>query len=458
LGGFNCYFHNVFESAKVRPAKEWFDAVERIILFCCINMTYFLFAIYLVFFCWLVTRIRFFQNSGLNNQWLIGLFVIKIMAGLAYGLFFEQMPNHLASADTWRFFHESKTETKLLLTDPARYFGSFIDNPHDKKYGHLFSPVNSYWKDLKELYMVKLVSVFNLFSGSRYYVNVIFYAFITFFGPVAFMRIMNDVFPGKKYIIAVGSFLIPSFLFWTSGVHKDGFVFMLLALAAYLFYFGWKENKLNWKRYLLIFLLILIIFPVRNHVVLAAIPSFAAWWLAEKFFTQKWLAFLIVSLLGISLFFAGKYIHPKFDLPISIVLRQKDFNKLGGNSVLPQRELKATFPSFVKNAPQALNHTLARPYLTEIDSPFYLLSALELAALWLIIFIWFFRFNDNPYKHSVVLFFLMLSIALLLLTGYIVPQLGAIVRYRSIFLPLIMVPILATSIWEFNTFKKKSSD
>lgn len=421
-------------------------------------MTYLLFALYLIFFCWLVTRIRFFQNSGLNKQWLIGLFLIKVMAGIVYGLFYSQMNNYLSAADTWRFFNESKTETKLLLTEPLRYLGNIFENPYDKQYRHLFSPVNSYWKDLKELYMVKLVSVFNLFSGSRYYVNVIFYSFITFFGPIAFMRIMNDVFPGKKYIIAIGSFLIPSFLFWTSGIHKDGFVFMLLALAAFLFYFGWKENKLNWKRYLFIFLLILLIFPVRNHVVLATIPAFAAWWLAERFFTQKWIAFALVTVLCITAFFTSKYIHPKLDLPISIVMRQKDFNKLGGNSMLPQRDLKATFSSFFKNAPQALNHTLARPYLTEIDSPLYLLSALELVALWLIIFIWFFRFNDNPYKHSVVLFFLMLSIALLLLTGYIVPQLGAIVRYRSIFLPLIMVPILATSIWDMNIFKKISSE
>lgn len=417
-------------------------------------MTYLLFALYLIFFCWLVTRIRFFKNSGLNNQWLIGLFLIKVMAGIAYGLFFEQLPNHLVAADTWRFFNESKSETGLLLTNPLKYFKNFIENPHDKQFRHFFSPVNSYWKDLKELYMIKLISVFNLFSCSRYYVNVIFYSFVTFFGPVAFMRIMNDVFPEKKYIVAIGSFLIPSFLFWTSGIHKDGFVFMLLALAAYFFYFGWKENKLNWKRYLLVFFLILFIFPVRNHVVLAAIPAFAAWWLAEKFFQQKGFAFLLVTILGVTVFFTAKYIHPKIDLPISIVLRQKDFNKLGGNSVLPQRELKATFFSFLKNAPQALNHTLARPYLTEIDSPLYLLSALELAVLWLIIFVWFFRFSDNPYKHSVVLFFLMISIALLLLTGYIVPQLGAIVRYRSIFLPMIMVPILATSVWQLDIFKK----
>ncbi len=416
-------------------------------------MTCFLFGLYLILFSWLITRIRFFNNSGLSNQWLIGLFTLKVAAGILYGWYYMKDPNYTISADTWRYFFESKTETELLFKNPEAYFTNIFSNPEHKNYRHIFSSVNSYWKDLKELYMIKMVSIFNIFSGSRYFVNVIFYSFITFFGPVAFMRIMNDVFPGKKIIVTAGTFLIPSFLFWTSGIHKDGFVFMLLTVAAYLFYFGLKEHKLSFLSYTLIALLVLLIFPVRNHIVLAAIPAFAAWWLAEKFFTQKWIVFLIVAAAGITLFFCGKYIHPKFDLPISIVMRQVEFRKLGGNSVLPQRELKATAKSFLLNAPQALNHTMARPYLTEINSPFYLLSALELAVLWMIIFIWFFRFTDNPYNHSVVLFFLMISMALLLLTGYIVPQLGAIVRYRSIYLPMLVVPILATSRWKLNILK-----
>jgi hypothetical protein len=415
-----------------------------------ITMTYFLFTIYIIFFCWLITRIRFFRNSGLNNQWLIGLFLLKVTAGVVYGWYYQHIDNYQAASDTWRYFFDSKEETKLLLKNPLRFFGNIFDNPYDKEYGHLFSTVNSYWKDLKELYMIKLVSVFNLFSGTRYFVNVIFYSFTTFAGPVAFLRIMNDVFPGRIRLLASGTFLLPSFLFWTSGIHKDGFVFMLLALAVYYFYFGLKEHRMNWKRWGLIVFLVLLIFPVRNHIVLAVVPGFAAWWLADKFFVQKWIAFFLVSAISITMFFCGKYIHPKLDLPISIVLRQKAFQKLGGNSILPHRPLKATFPSFVANAPQALNHTLARPFLTEIESPLYLISALELAIFWLIIFIWFFRFTDNPYKHSVVLFFFMISMALLLLTGYIVPQLGAIVRYRSIFLPMLMVPIIATSKWAKN--------
>ncbi len=416
-------------------------------------MTYLLFAIYLLFFCWLIIRIPFFQKSGLNSKWLIGLFILKVAAGVAYGWFFTTIPNYENSADTWKFFFQGKQDTQLLLNYPLQYFTSIVDNPYGKEYRHLFSSVNSYWNDLKHIYMVKIVSLFNLFSGSRYYVNVILYSFITFFGPVALIRVMNDVFPNRLKLITCSTFLFPSFLFWSSGIHKDGLVFTLLSLAVFIMYFALKEKRFGIKNALYIFLLIALIFPVRNHVVLAAVPGFFAWWLAEKYFKRKWVAFLLVTIICSSVFFGAKFIHPKLDLPISIVLRNNDFIKLGGNSFLPQRKLEPTFIGFIKNAPQALNHALVRPYVTEFVNPLYLMSAIEILFIWLLVSIWFFRFTDNPYKHSVVQFLFLVSMVLLLLTGYIVPQLGAIVRYRAIFFPFILVPIIATIDWKKNVLK-----
>lgn len=416
-------------------------------------MTYFLFAIYLSFFCWLITRVTFFQKSGLNNKWLISLFLLKVAAGIVYGWFFTTIPDYEHSADTWKFFIQGKEDARLLLNHPLQYFTSIVDNPYGKEYRHLFSSVNSYWNDLKHIYMVKIVSLFNLLSGSRYYVNVIFYSFITFFGPVALVRVMNDVFPGRLKLITCSTFLFPSFLFWSSGIHKDGLVFTLLSAAVFVMHFALKEKRFSFKKALLIFLLIALIFPVRNHVVLAAVPGFFAWWLAEKYFKRKWLAFLLVTIVCSSIFFAAKFIHPKLDLPISIVLRNQDFIKLGGNSFLPQRKLEPTFTGFLKNAPQALNHALVRPYITEFVSPLYLASALEILIIWLLVSTWFFRYTENPYRHSVVQFLFLVSIVLLLLTGYIVPQLGAIVRYRAIFFPFILVPIIATIDWKRNTLK-----
>jgi hypothetical protein len=46
------------------------------------RLYYLLFAGYLCLFAWLLTRLGFFQKSGLTNAQLVILFLLKVMAGI----------------------------------------------------------------------------------------------------------------------------------------------------------------------------------------------------------------------------------------------------------------------------------------------------------------------------------------------------------------------------------------
>jgi len=46
---------------------------------------YILFAAYLIFFAWLVTKVKFFTASGLTSSQLVIIFLLKVMAGIFYG-------------------------------------------------------------------------------------------------------------------------------------------------------------------------------------------------------------------------------------------------------------------------------------------------------------------------------------------------------------------------------------
>lgn len=416
-------------------------------------MTYLLFGIYLVFFSALITRIPFFRNAQIPSRWLIAMFWLKIAAGMAYGWYYTQIPEYAIRADTWKFYFDALPETALLKKDPLAFFSGLLQNHHENGFRHLFSTVHSYWNDLKHEIMVKFMAVLNVFTGSRYYVNVVWYNFLTLWGPVAFIRIMNDVFPGKPKLITLGTFLFPSFLFWLSGIHKEGILFTLLALTIYIIYRSLQQRPFTLRNGLAILFFLLVLFGLRNYMVLAALPAFAAWWLAEKYRKLKWWPFAGVFLLGCIVFFGTPQIHRKLNLPLSLVQRQQEFMHLGGQSVMPLRKLEPNLRSFVVNAPQALNHAIARPYLSEIYSPLYALAAVEIFVAWMLFACWYFRHSENPYRHPVNLALLMLSLLVLLLTGYIVPQMGAIVRYRSIFFPFVMVPILCTIKWNENKLK-----
>jgi hypothetical protein len=294
------------------------------------------------------------------------------------------------------------------------------------------------------------MALFNVFSMGHYYVNVIFICFLTFFGPVAIYRVMKNIFPGKKIQVLLATFLLPSFLYWTSGLHKEGLIFTGLALMIYSIYFGFRENNFSWKRYLIILMGFLLVLMLRNFLVITILPALIAWVLSEKL-KNKWKplgVYAVVTLVFIALFFSTRHINEKFDLPQATVNKQQEFMKLGGGSAVEVRELEPVFTSFVSNAPQAMALSLIRPYPSDVKHLLSLAAALEINLL-LILFGCFLIWRKNGVPLSpFILFCLLLSFSILMMIGYTVNILGAIVRYRSIILPFLAIPMIAMINWQ----------
>jgi hypothetical protein len=261
------------------------------------------------------------------------------------------------------------------------------------------------------------------------------------------------LFPNKKFTLVISCFLIPSFLFWCSGIHKDGLLFLAIAFIMYHMQKLMQSTPFEWKRVLYISVWLLLIWPMRNYVTVALLPALLAWLLTKKFKKKAWLAFILVYTFFGCLFFTSRYIHPKINLPLSFSIRQNEFLQLKGNSYLPTTHLLPGLKSFIHNLPEALNHSILRPYPTEIKNLQYLAAAIEVLLFILLIGFYFIR-GRNVFKQPVVLFAFFFSLSLFLIIGYIIPFIGAIVRYRSILLPLIISPLLASI--RFNARQKES--
>ena len=115
--------------------------------------------------------------------------------------------------------YQQYQEYHLLLTIPMNISPIFSMIPMKAVYQKFFDTTDSYWNDLKGNVFIKILSVFNIFSFGNYYINVIFYSFITLFGPIAIYRVMTDVFPGKKWLFC---WLLSSFLLFYTG--QAGFI------------------------------------------------------------------------------------------------------------------------------------------------------------------------------------------------------------------------------------------
>lgn len=411
-------------------------------------MEYLLFVTYLVLVAWLVTKTPFFRRSGLNESQLVIIFLLKVIAGIFYGWIGIYYGGLAKMEDTWSFHSNSLTEYNLLLSDPGQYFKNIFHNPYEGGLGGVFRGNESYWNDLKGNFFIKILSVFNIFSFGHYYSNVIFYSFITLLGPVAFYRVMTDLYPGKKIPVLVACFLVPSFLYWSSGIHKEGLIFTAIAMIFYALYFGLKEKRFTWKKILIMLTGLGLLFILRNFLFVLAVPAVAAWLLASRYPSRALYIFAGMYFAGIVCFFNLRVLDPRLDFPQAVVHKQQEFLQLSpGGSTIPIRELQPHFVSFMKNTPQAITLSVLRPFPKDVKHILSLAASLELNFL-LLLFLLSLLYRKSPGPVSLpVLFCIFLAFTILLTIGFTVNNLGAIVRYRSIIIPLLVVPIAASIDW-----------
>jgi hypothetical protein len=195
---------------------------------------------------------------------------------------------------------------------------------------------------------------------------------------------------------------------------------------------------------LLGFFLVLIL---RNFLVLTLLPPLISWFITRKTRIPDLYIFTGVSLLFVVFFFCGPYLSDKLDFPAATVIKQQEFQHLGGGSAVAVNRLEPNLKSFIVNAPQALSLSLLRPYPSDVRHLLSLAASLEINIL-LLFFLLFLFFRRKDVKMEPFIWFsLFFSFGVLMMAGYTVNILGAIVRYRSIVLPLLVAPMLASTDW-----------
>lgn len=412
-------------------------------------MDYLLFVAWLVGLCWIITRIRFFTATGLTKAQLISIFLLKAMAGIFYGWIGIYYGGLAKMQDTWSFHFLGIEEFNLLFSHPREYFTNMFSDPYQEANMPFLSGSNSYWNDLKGNFFIKILSVFNILSAGNYYVNVLFYSAVSLVGPLAFYRVMRDIFPEKKNLVLMATFLVPSFLYWTSGLHKEGLLFTGICLLVYAIHFSLRNRRWNARRIIAGLTGVLLLITLRNFVLLLLLPALLAWVLSHRRPEKSALIFGSVYGVTLLLFFLLPYLDPRLDFPQAVVNRQQDFLQMvPGGSTIDVKPLEPHAGSFLRNTPQALDLTVLRPNPGDVRHILSLAAAIEINVL-LLLFVVFVFFHTRTRQASDVLYFsLFFAITLLLAIGFTSNNLGAIVRYRSIIMPFLVVPMLARIDWK----------
>jgi uncharacterized protein with PQ loop repeat len=376
---------------------------------------------------------------------ILFLFLVKILAGIFIGWMSQKF--YPQGNDYWDINTAGWSEYQLLLSDPKKFFSEIFVSNYPNGYGGFFNPVGSYWNDLKNTLIGKLLGCMNLLTRGNYYLNSLFCNFFGFFGYVALYRVFSDIYQQKKWPVIIGTFLLPSTLYFSSGIHKDLVVFTALCVYSYSLYFSIKKR--SYAKYLpAIILTFVLILLFRNFLAIALIPASIALVASLKI---KWYAigtYLFVYVVSLITVLCLPLISPVIQ-PLKIITeRQKDFSDLPPTSsplTIPQ--LEPRFISLVKNAATAIDHSLFHPYLWKTQTKFLMPLAIEIFLYECCFILMIFQFRGFKDMNPFVLFGLFTAFTMFLFIGYIVPNTGSIVRYRSLYLPFILTPLLNGIHW-----------
>jgi hypothetical protein len=412
-------------------------------------LPYILFTVYLLIICWLLTKIRFVKNSGLSNKYIIILFLLKIFAGLAIG--WISLHIYSTGNDYWDVNREGWKEYQLLWSDPHEYFTNLFRSGYSQGYGGVFDSFQSFWNDLRNNIIIKMLSVFDLFTRGNYYVNSLLFNFFGFLGHVAFYRIFIQIFRKQQLQVIACCFLLPSMLYFTSGVQKDGIIFTTLGMLLYAVFQSLQENYFTIKRLALILLGFLILFLIRSYVLINLLPALIIWIMVVKYKWAPLKSFLIGYTILALVFFNFNIIVPAVNPLKTVTDKQSAFFTLPVAATQIQLDtLYPNFKSFLFNAPQAFDHLLLRPYPAEVPAKSILPVNIELL-IYQVLFLLYFFFKRKPEpaeQDPFLLFGIFFALTMFLFIGYIMPNLGSIIRYRSVYLPLLLAPIICRINWQ----------
>jgi hypothetical protein len=415
---------------------------------------------YTSFFIFLIYKLPFFNAAGISKRSISFVFILKIVFGLLlWAVYTFYYPNR-STADIYKYFDDSKVMFNALKTTPVHYFRMLFGiGNNTPEFDPYYSEMH-YWarKNGEGTFndghtVIRFNAFIRLFSQGYYTVHTVFICFISLIGFTAIYKTFIPFLEDKKQELFLAVFLLPSVLFWGSGVLKEGLLFFTLGILIY-----YSQQRFTWKSLCICLVAGILLALSKFYVWLALLPAFFFLLVIKNTGTKN--TFQKFSIILILVAFAGINIDRFSTIQnplVTLSQKQIEFNSLAEGNIsdanhqsIPAAGSHITIPvlqptvrSFIQNAPTALWNVMLRPYPWEIRSAMMLLAGLENAfILFFLILCIVFCLPLASIKWEYVLFCLAFATLQFLIIGETTPVLGAIARYKVPSLPFLLIAFL----------------
>lgn len=404
-----------------------------------------LYGFWLIVFVLIIYHLPFFQKASPNKHHLPLFFLLKVVAGVLLTLIYTYYYTDPSQADIYRYFNDSKIIADVIFANPKAWlkimtgFGTYDQDAfaylvNTQNFSH---PTADFATN--NTLIIRLNVLLNYLTGYSIYGNTLICNMLSFSGLVAFYHFLKPYFATYPYILFFPLFLLPDVVFWNSGLLKGQLLFACLGWFYYLlFYKVWWKMAIN-------ILILLLIYAIKPVIAITLMLSFPFLYTNRFQWSKR-------MLLGVSLLlFMGIVLLAKSNVIdafcTQLINKHNEFIAIAtqdnAGSLITQlpvencQELMLRFPTL-------FFETLLGPFVW--TSPNLLSTLFGLLNLALIIcligLLVFFYQKPNSFKLSLTISFLVFAFLHLIIIAFTVPVMGAMVHYRTIALPFLVIAIL----------------
>lgn len=410
----------------------------------------------LIFYAIAIVGIKKFSSKK-NRKFFLPALTLKFVGAIFLGIVYQF---YYQGGDTFNYWtYGSAYIWEAFIDSPINGLSMIFGDITDPEYYEYYSKI---WLKRSEssVFIVRLAAFFDLLTLHTYSATALFFGLISFCGSWAFFESLTNVLDANRKYIAAVIFIVPSIIFWGSGILKDSITLGALGLviASLIRLIELKNRSLY--NLLALVLASFVIYKIKVYVLICLFPAVFLWIYLKNMqrirsvATRVLIAPVFLIVFGATAFLSTQAISEENsrysleNIPQLSMITAYDIGFWTGKdagSGYTLGELDGTWQTMISLAPAAINVSLFRPYVWEVSSLFMLLTALESLILFVLtIRAVIFRFQKlrRVIFRPIVAFFVTYSLAFAFAVGVSTFNFGTLARYRIPILPFFGVVLV----------------
>lgn len=393
----------------------------------------------------------FFRLTFANRNLVFSVWILKVMATIAFFLIYSFYEPYKTGNDSLVYYNDGETLFNLAKTNKMSFIklltGVSInaeDELNTKQMNYWNRPYDSVVPNDNRT-IIRINALLHFLSFNNYLVHLILMSFLSFIGLMAIYKSVLCCCFEHRWKAILPIFIIPSTLFWSSGNIKEPI--FVLALGLSLFYYFKISKKFKITSVLLFILSMWLLLNIKSYVFMLLIPLLFAHFSYSRIKKFNALVYYLASFgLWIGLGLIVAFIKPSYSFVYLIYAKNIDFINMlsvhGSGSTFTIPVLENSFWSIVYHSPEALFNALTRPWIWEANIWPKQLAATENIILLVVAIFFLLTMKWKSIKTNNFFWLSMFfAISLLILSGLVTPNMGALVRYKSLALPFLFLAL-----------------